>query len=195
MLSFDSGLPDCKVMYVPDYISNHVALMGIMLEDIQWSQEVYKFGSPVQEILIPRLTAWYGDEDAHYRYSGIDNKPLPWTSWLRNLRLMLEKDLGTSFNSVLLNRYRTGKDSVAWHSDNEKELGANPVIASISLGASRKFSLKSKADRSITKSITLDSGSLLVMAGETQSNYLHCIPKTTKEVGERINLTFRNIQK
>ena len=142
----------------------------------------------------PRLNAWYGDPGCRYGYSGTRFEPLPWTETLTDIKERLTATLGVAFNSMLANRYRDGRDSVAWHSDDEPELGRNPVIASVSLGATRRFTLKHKSRRDIRPlAVDLTHGSLLVMSGPTQHQWLHQIAKTTRIVGERINLTFRYI--
>lgn len=146
-----------------------------------------------REYLSPRLSAWVGDEDAVYRYSGVVHEPLPWTETLLEIRRSLELATGTGFNSVLVNRYRDGADSMGWHADDERELGPQPTIASVSLGATRSFRFKSKSGGA-SLAIELTHGSLLLMAGATQSHYRHAVPKTRKVVGERINLTFRDIR-
>lgn len=142
-------------------------------------------------IALPRLTAWHGDRG--YRYSGIQNTPAAWTPALLELRDRLEKETGASFNSVLCNLYRTGQDSVAWHADDERELGPEPTIASVSLGATRKFSLKRKDGTGSRLDIALQHGDLLIMKGDTQKHWVHQLPKTKTVNTERINLTFRQI--
>lgn len=160
--------------------------------EIQWKQETIKiFG---EDKLLPRLTAWYGDEGKSYTYSGIKQNPEPWTDTLKLIKSRVEEMAKVTFNSVLLNLYRDGKDSVSWHSDDEPELGKNPIIASVSLGETRKFSLKHKVLKGCKVNLNLPHGSLLLMKGETQHHWQHQISKTTKEVGRRINLTFRLIQ-
>ena len=134
-------------------------------------------------MLIPRLNAWYGDDNTDYGYSGIQLDSQRWTKELYVLKDQVQEFTGERFNSVLLNWYRDGSDSVAWHSDDEKELGLNPVIASLSLGQTRQFSLRHKTNKSLpTTSIDLAGGSLLLMKGETQHNWEHCIAKTKKPV-------------
>jgi alkylated DNA repair dioxygenase AlkB len=144
-------------------------------------------------IPVPRLTAWYGDPGATYTYSGLRNEPLPWTPLLDALRARARETAGAPFNSVLLNRYRDGRDSMGWHSDDERELGEDPVIASLSLGAPRRFVLRHMKKRGRSMTLVLGDGSLLVMAGTTQHFYRHAVPKED-EAGERINLTFRWIR-
>ena len=161
-------------------------------DQIEWHQplvRVYGKWHPT-----PRLTAWYGDPDAVYSYSGLTHSPNAWISPLTDLKLQIEEEVGSDFNSVLLNIYRTGKDSMGRHSDDEPELGPHPVIASLSLGGPRRFVFKHRFDQSIPSvSITLGHGALLVMSGSTQDFWWHSLPKTRKEVSPRINLTFRRI--
>ena len=139
------------------------------------------------------MTAWYGDAGKTYCYSGITVEPIPWTPLLLSIKTRVEAVANTTFNSVLLNYYRGEQDSVSWHSDDEPELGQNPVIASVSFGATRKFQFKHKTNPDLRAAIDLTPGSLLIMAGATQHFWKHQIPKTTKPVGARINLTFRVI--
>lgn len=163
-----------------------------LLNTTQWRQDAIKiFG---RSVLLPRKTAWYGDEDKTYAYSGIEMHPQPWTAALETIKSRIEPFTEVTFNSVLLNLYRNGQDSVSWHSDEEPELGQNPVIASVSFGATRQFVLKHKSRKDMGKiSIDLTHGSLLLMEGATQHNWLHQVPKTKKNISERINLTFRVI--
>lgn len=155
-----------------------------------WQQDSIRLYG--RDIAIPRLQAWYGDSYCSYSYSGIVLQPLEWTPLLLEIRQSVEQTLETTFNSVLINLYRDGQDSNGWHADNEPELGGNPVIASLSLGAVRRFRLRNNAGRQ-TIGLDLNAGSLLVMAGATQHCWQHCIPKTVRQVGPRINLTFRGI--
>ncbi|MFM7573436.1 MAG: alpha-ketoglutarate-dependent dioxygenase AlkB [Snowella sp.] len=163
-----------------------------LLNNIIWQQEnIKRFG---QSIPLPRLTAWYGDAGKSYTYSGITMNPLIWTRPLLTIKNKIEKISKDQFNSVLLNQYRHRKDSVSWHSDDEPELGKEPVIASVSFGATRQFMLKHKFKTEIKPiTLNLNSGSLLLMKGKTQECWLHQVPKTGKEVSPRINLTFRTI--
>lgn len=186
-------LAHATVDWCPDWLSPERAetLFQTLLADTLWDQPMYHFQG--QSVAMPRLVAWHGDPQARYGYSGVHHRPEPWTPALQAVRQELQTLLGVSFNSVLLNRYRTGKDSVAWHADDERELGVHPVIASLSLGASRSFAMKPKAGGPMSK-WALPSGSLLVMAGATQEHWLHQVPKTTQPVGERINLTFRHVR-
>ncbi len=158
----------------------------------RWQQEsINIFGKLMP---LPRLTAWYGDAGKSYVYSGIEMYPDPWTKTLLEIKSRVEKVTHAKFNSVLLNKYRTGKDSVAWHSDDEVELGLNPIIGSVSFGGTRRFVLKHKERKEVEKiSIDLTHGSFLLMRGNTQDSWQHQIPKTAKAVESRINLTFRVI--
>ncbi len=159
-------------------------------EQTQWSQDEIVMGG--RRVLIPRLQAWYGD--AGYCYSGLKMTPLAWTAVLLELKHTVEVLAEARFNSVLLNLYRDGNDSVGWHSDDEVELGGAPIIASVSLGASRNFSLRQKKPGAGRLKLRLNSGDLLLMSGQLQHNWQHQLPKTQLPVGERINLTFRLIK-
>jgi alkylated DNA repair dioxygenase AlkB len=161
--------------------------------EIPWEQHRLRiFG---REVDSPRLSCWVGDVDAVYTYSRTRFEPRPWTSALIELRDELERLCDQAFNSVLCNLYRNGHDAMGWHSDSEPELGAAPLIASLSFGAPRRFRLRHKRDRNARLEFDLEPGSLLVMAGETQTNYRHDLPRTKADVGARINLTFRRIMR
>lgn len=168
------------------------AYLKALQQTIPWQQKTIRlFG---KSILEPRLTSWHGDRDAVYAYSGIQMKPQVWTPVLLEIRSRLEKACGASFNSVLLNLYRDQHDSMGLHSDDEKELGSNPLIASVSFGEPRRFIMKHKLKKMLpTKTYLLHSGDLLVMRGDTQKLWKHGIPKENKPCGPRINLTFRKI--
>lgn len=169
----------------------HDQLFQSLLHDIAWQQHritVYGRSLPA-----PRLSAWYGDPGASYRYSGLRLQPLPWMHTLLKVKATVQALAGIGFNSVLLNLYRDGRDSVGWHSDAEPELGRNPVIASVSLGAERRFLLQHKK-RGDCIALTLEPASVLLMRGATQHFWRHQLPKTKHPVGPRINLTFRIIQ-
>src|SRR5262245_31485322 len=188
-------LPGGDVVFYPAFFPPAEAdrLFRELVDTTAWRQEsITLYGKPIP---IPRLTAWYGDEGTGYIYSGIVNEPLPWTPALLEVKRAVEVPSGTTFNSVLLNQYRTGQDSVAWHSDDEKEFGENPMIASVSFGGTRTFQFRHKKRKALRASVELTHGSLLIMRGATQHNWLHQIPKTAKEVAERINLTFRVVRK
>jgi alkylated DNA repair dioxygenase AlkB len=189
------GLPDAEVFLYPAFFSAAPAdrLLVELREATAWRQE--RFTLYGKNINFPRLTAWYGDAGASYVYSGIKNVPLPWTPAILEVKHAVEPPSGVGFNSVLLNRYRTGRDSVSWHADDEPEFGEQPVIASVSFGGTRTFQLKHKKRKEWKASVELTHGSLLIMRGGTQANWLHQIPKTAKHVEERLNLTFRAIIK
>ena len=161
-----------------------------------WQQD--KITIAGNQINLPRLTAWYGEKDKTYVYSGIKNVPLEWTAELIMINNKINEIVPPEiyFNSVLLNYYRSGKDSIGWHSDDERELGIEPCIASVSFGESRVFQLKPKYDKTAPIiEIELKHNSLLIMQGKTQHHWLHQIPKIKdKEISPRINLTFRNIK-
>ena len=159
--------------------------------EIPWERHRLKiFGRTLDA---PRLSCWIGDADATYTYSRTRFVPHPWTPALSELRRAVETMCDARFNSVLCNLYRDGNDAMGWHSDNEQELGEEPVIASLSFGATRRFRLRHRADPSQRLDIDLAAGSLLLMRGATQENYQHDLPRTKRIVGERINLTFRLI--
>ncbi|MFN4290303.1 MAG: alpha-ketoglutarate-dependent dioxygenase AlkB family protein [Permianibacter sp.] len=158
-------------------------------QSLAWQQKpIVIFG---RDVMQPRLTAWYGDPDCAYVYSGKRNDPLPWTPLLAELRVAVETVTGARFNSVLANCYRNGQDSMGWHSDDEPELGPDPSIASLSFGAARRFCLQHRKQKALRLDLLLQDGDLLLMAGATQANYRHALPKTAKPVGERLNFTFR----
>ncbi len=166
------------------------SIFNSLNETIKWKQEsMNMYGKKVD---FPRLTSWYGDNDKPYSFSGMTLQPNNWTEDLLLIKSKIEPEANVKFNSVLLNLYRNGNDSISWHTDAEKELGKNPIIASVNFGAARVFQLrhiqtKEKIDLELT------DGSLLIMKGELQHFWQHQVPKTSKTVGERINLTFRVI--
>lgn len=165
------------------------AMFARLRADVAWRQErAWIMG---RDVPLPRLTAWYGD--AGYRYSGIDNAPQPWLDDLLALKALAERHAATEFNAVLLNRYRGGADSVAWHRDAEPALGPDPIVASVSLGATRRFKFRHAREKRLVVDLDLPHGSLLVMGRGSQRHWLHALPKTARPVGERINLTFRKI--
>ena len=166
-------------------------LLLTLLQDIDWQTEtLLMYG---REVLTPRLTAWHGDAGCSYRYSGVIHQPQPWTDSLQRIRRSVEAKLQTQFNSVLLNLYRNGNDSVAWHSDDEPELGMQPLIASVSLGQERVFQIRHKQDKSRKHALALLHGSLLVMQGRSQADWQHQVPKSRQHMQPRINLTFRQV--
>lgn len=161
-------------------------------QDIAWQQDQIKiFGRSID---LPRLTAWYGDAGASYVYSGIRNDPKPWTETLSALRERFQTELGITFNSVLANRYGHGQQHQGYHADDEKELGTAPIIASLSFGASRRFLVKARGTGNKAEAFDLENGSLLLMGGDLQRDYVHAISKSTRVHGPRINLTFRQIK-
>jgi len=164
---------------------------GRLHAEIPWEQHRLRiFG---REVNSPRLSCWIGDADAMYTYSRTRFEPRRWTPALAELRDELNRSCGQNYNSVLCNLYRDGHDAMGWHSDSEPELGSMPTIASLSFGATRRFRLRHKRDRTAHLELDLESGSLLLMAAATQANYRHDLPRTKADVGPRINLTFRRI--
>jgi len=162
-----------------------------VLNTIQWGNDkAVIFG---KLIITKRKVAWYGDKPFNYTYSKTTKSALPWTKELLELKIIIEKKTGETFNSCLLNLYHNGNEGMAWHSDGETDLKKNGAIASLSFGADRKFSFKHKTTKQ-TVSIVLEKGSLLVMKGQTQTNWLHRLPPTKKVKSPRINLTFRTIE-
>ena len=191
-LAANGALPGAELRYAPDWLPAPIAdeLFFTVRQSVPWeTHRIRLFGRWVDS---PRLSCWIGDAEAAYTYSGTRFEPHPWPAELQALRRQLANELGCEFNSVLANRYRDGRDCMGWHSDNEASLGPKPVIASVSLGASRRFVLKHRQGAPKIE-LALPHGSLLVMAGETQTHYQHALPRTAKPVGERINLTFRRI--
>jgi alkylated DNA repair dioxygenase AlkB len=185
---------DGEVLYFPNFYTEEQSniFMDILTEKVRWQQDKIKmFG---KEHNLPRLTSWYGDGGLPYYYSGI--KMLPNKIDFDELSLVksaIELKTECNFNSVLLNLYRDGQDSVSWHSDDEKELGTNPIIASLTFGSIRVFKFRHKEDNKLQREIQLTPGSLVIMKGETQHKWEHSVPKTSKQIGPRINLTFRVI--
>lgn len=167
--------------------------LAALLAQTNWRQErIRLFG---RSYLTPRLTAWHGDQGARYRYSGLELRPEPWTDVLKAIKERAEAASGASFNSVLLNCYRDGRDGMGWHSDDEPELGAAPVIGSLSLGARRRFLLRHKSAPKRRLALHLHGGSYLEMSGPTQRHWRHSVPKAAAPTGLRINLTFRTVIK
>jgi len=189
------NLPDADVVLYENYFNPTESneLFETLKNSIEWRQD--KMNIYGKEINFPRLTAWYGENDKNYSFSGITLKPMYWTDSLLQIKKAIERVENNNFNSVLLNLYRNGQDSISWHTDAEKELGKNPVIASVTFGGTRIFQLKHKFDKNFKIiNIPLQHSSLLIMKGETQHYWLHQVPKTKKVIGERINLTFRTIK-
>jgi alkylated DNA repair dioxygenase AlkB len=165
--------------------------LNTFINSIPWKQETIKMYGKLMQT--PRLTAWYGDNDKDYTSSGTKYHPIPWTDELLAIKKKTEALAGIRFNSVLLNYYRNGNDSVAWHSDDEYELGKDPVIASVSFGQVRRFDVRHKLDHDRKYAIYLENGSLLLMKGNLQHDWEHRIAKSTTHMKERVNLTFRVI--
>ncbi|MDR0781543.1 MAG: alpha-ketoglutarate-dependent dioxygenase AlkB [Pseudomonadales bacterium] len=190
------SLGSASLDYYPAWLDGARAdhCYGQLLRDTPWRQDTLRFGG--KPVLVPRLQAWYGDTQARYGYSGLTLTPLPWTPLLQELRDELQRALQRPFNAVLLNYYRDGNDSVAWHSDDEAELGAAPMIASLSLGAVRRFELQARdrARHGANKhTLDLAHGSLLVMGAGLQQHWRHQLPKQPGIGSSRLNLTFRFI--
>jgi len=190
-----AALPPDLMEYYPGTFDRQesLSLMQEFINTVPWQQRTVTMYGKL--IVTPRLTAWYGDAGAAYTFSGTKFDPLPWTDQLQQMRETVEGIAGLTFNSVLLNYYRDGNDSVAWHSDDEYELGIKPVIASVSLGQVRRFDMRRKTDHKDKYSVDLENGSLLLMKGDMQRNWEHRIAKSPKLLKERINLTFRVISK
>ncbi|AVR44776.1 alpha-ketoglutarate-dependent dioxygenase AlkB [Christiangramia fulva] len=182
-----------EYIHIPGFFNKAKAdkFFQSLLQNIEWKQESMNMYG--KEIKFPRLTAWYGENDKPYSFSGITLNPNPWNKELLEIKEKIETEAEVTFNSVLLNRYRDGNDSISWHTDAEKELGKNPVIASVNFGAERKFQLK-HIETGEKVELLLKHGSLLVMKGELQHYWKHQVPKTKAKVAERINLTFRVIK-
>lgn len=183
---------DGLVTYEPRFLERAGAdrAFAAVLAETAWAQDHLTIAG--RRVPFPRLTAWYGDPGAAYTYSGVRNEPRPWIGVLDALRRRVSERVGVRFTSVLLNQYRGGDDGMGWHADDEPELGDQPIIASLSLGAERTFQLKHR-DGGELLALPLEHGSLLVMAGATQHRWLHRIPKQKSARGVRLNLTFRCI--
>jgi alkylated DNA repair dioxygenase AlkB len=182
-----------EYIYIPNFFEKAVCdvYFKTLLDEISWKQEsMNMYGKTLD---FPRLTAWYGDNDKPYSFSGITLKPETWTPTLLKIKQQVEAKAQVLFNSVLLNLYRNGNDSISWHTDAEKELGINPIIASVNFGATRKFQLRHNTTSEKIE-LNLSHGSLLIMQGELQHYWQHQVPKTKQTVKERINLTFRTIK-
>jgi alkylated DNA repair dioxygenase AlkB len=187
-------LPDGRLRFADAFYSadEAQAMLRALLAETPWQQEfISVYGKRHAQ---PRLSAWYGDADAHYSYSGIQLTPLAWTTLLHDIKSAIESASGHYFNSVLLNYYRDGQDSMGWHSDDELSLGVNPVIASLSLGATRRFKLRHISNRlEKIRVLALAAGSVLMMEDATQHYWQHSVPKESVMTGARVNLTFRQI--
>ncbi len=186
-------IPNAEIIYYPQFF-DHIKsneLLEVLSNTIKWQQDhITLFGKTYPQ---PRLTALYACNDKPYTYSNITMQPLPFTKPLVFIKNKIEKVCQTSFTTCLLNLYRDGQDSNGWHADDEKELGKNPIIGSISLGEERWFHLRHKINKNLKQKILLEHGSLLIMKGETQTYWKHQIPKTKKKKAPRINITYRVI--
>jgi alkylated DNA repair dioxygenase AlkB len=186
-------MPDAKVTFYRNFfdLQESDEMFQILLNEINWRQDRMKLYG--KEVDLPRKTAWYGDQNKSYTFSGIHLDPEPWTPTLLQVKKRIEDVADVEFNSVLLNLYRHGNDGISWHTDAEPELGENPVIGSISFGGARRFMFRHRQDPDMKTEVELTHGSFLLMAGETQHFWQHQIPKTSRKVDPRINLTFRVI--
>lgn len=185
-------MADAEVYYWPNWLKKEDAdrLLPHFVEQLKWTQpDITLFGKTMK---VPRQQAWYGDKGSEYSYSGMLMKPLMWEPQLFALKGFCEQSCNTRFNSVLANLYRHGQDSMGMHSDDEPELGQNPIIASVSLGEPRDFIFKHKQNDDKHK-LALEHGSLLIMRGSTQKYWRHGINKTAKPVNKRLNFTFRYV--
>lgn len=187
-------LPESEILYFPNFLTTATSntYFKEFMETVPWQQDDIKlFGKVYAQ---PRLTALFGNNEKPYYYSNITMHPHSFTPSLLAIKHHVETKVKVEFTTCLLNLYRNGKDSNGWHADNEKELGKNPVVASVSLGQERYFHLKHRTKKDLKHKILLAHGSLLLMQGVTQHHWLHQIAKTAKPIGERINLTFRIIK-
>ncbi|MCG1055019.1 alpha-ketoglutarate-dependent dioxygenase AlkB [Mycetohabitans sp. B5] len=193
MLDLFDDVPKPDIDWYPNCLTPAVAADSLrqLTDEVAWRQDW--INTPRGRIPLPRLTAWQGDPDVVYVYSGIVNMPARWTPTVLALRRIVERVAVTRFNSVLLNRYRHGKDGMGWHADDEASLGQQPIIGSLSLGAARTFELRHNAT-GVMHRLRLTSGSLLVMRGRTQAEWKHRVPKAAGLAAERLNLTFRWIE-
>jgi alkylated DNA repair dioxygenase AlkB len=188
------AVPDAELYYCSDLVPerDRAAMLRRLIDDTPWRQEsVTVWGKTYPQ---PRLTAWYGDPDAYYTYSGITLTPIQWSRLLLEIKERVEIATRASFNSVLLNYYRDDHDSMGLHSDDEPELGPSPIIASVSLGEERTLVMKHRLNKTAKPArLRLASGSVLLMKGETQRYWKHGVGKETHRCGPRVNLTFRRI--
>jgi len=186
-----AGLPAEVLEYLPNIIDDELGnqLMERFIAETPWTQKIVTMYD--KQVITPRLSAWYADAET-YDYTSIrKSSPNLWTPELLMIKGIVEPIAGVTFNSVLLNYYRDGNDSVAWHSDNEKALGSHPTIASVTFGQVRSFDIRNKADHSEKYSVRLEHGSLLLMKGDLQAKWDHRIAKSTRAMKPRLNLTFR----
>jgi alkylated DNA repair dioxygenase AlkB len=188
-----TGPPPSLIEYQPDFINaleSHLLLEKFATE-LPWEQTTrIMYG---KKVVTPRLTLWYGDPAANYSLTNSPASPSPWTKELMTLKNKVDTHAGVSFNTVLLNFYRDGNDSVAWHSDNDGIPGRNKIVASVSFGEPRIFEFRKRRDHTIKYSMLLENGSYLLMKGDFQDEWEHRIPKSLKQLKPRINLTFRKM--
>ncbi|WP_371920736.1 alpha-ketoglutarate-dependent dioxygenase AlkB [Pseudomonas sp. SJZ079] len=187
-------LAHAELDYQSDWLDDATADLWLkqLLDETPWQQPQVRLYGRVCPV--PRLLAWYGDAEASYCYSGQTHRPLPWTPLLQGIRARVVEAAGQPLNGVLLNYYRDGQDSMGWHSDDEAELGSDPVVVSLSLGGTRRFDLRRTGQSRIEHSLALNHGSLLVMRGSTQHYWQHQVAKTRTPCAPRLNLTFRLIR-
>lgn len=187
-------LAGADVGYQSDWLSSGEAdaLLGALLQVIPW--EIHRIRLFGRDVASPRLSCWIGDPGAAYTYSRTRFEPSPWPEAVQLLRQRVADAVGEPFNAVLANLYRDGRDRMGWHSDDEPELGREPVIASVSLGAPRRFVFRRRDDPAHRFELPLEHGSLLVMRGATQRNWQHALPRNARTSAPRINLTFRRIR-
>ena len=187
------SLPDAEIKFYPNFFDKTESdlIFENLFREIKWRSDKIKLYG--KEIDLPRKTAWYGESDKIYKYSGIQMLPESWTPTLLKVKLAIEKVANINFNSVMMNLYRDGNDGISWHTDAEPELGKNPIIGSVSFGQTRRFMLRHRNNKELKCEIELTHGSFLLMSGATQHFWQHQIPKTSKKLAPRINLTFRVI--
>lgn len=181
-----------NIVLYEDFLPTHEEVFSTLRKQVSWRQDTVEVWNKVHNV--PRLQQWFGDEGLTYKWSGIQMQPQTWTPSLLEVKQQLQEDLGLSFNSALCNLYRDGQDTVGWHADNEPELGRHPVIASLSLGATRDFILRKTSNPSEKIKVELKPGSLLVMSGDIQEKWQHSLPRRKNVTQERINVTFRTVK-
>ncbi|WP_448702847.1 alpha-ketoglutarate-dependent dioxygenase AlkB family protein [Mucilaginibacter sp. AW1-3] len=191
----NSGMPENLVDYRPGVFSTEESsqLMAHLIREVPWQQTSQLLYG--KEVLTPRLTAWYGDPKVDYSLSGKGMRPLPWTADLLIIKDRIEPFSGTKFDSVLLNYYRDGNDSVSWHTDNDGVPGKNWIVASVSFGQARSFEFRMRDEHSVKYAVELENGSYLLMKGGFQEKWQHRVPKSKQPMQPRINLTFRVLRR
>ena len=192
---FKNLLPkDGFLYYLPEIFNaeESAILFETIRTETSWNQQSIKIYG--RKVMQPRLTSWVADPEINIRYSGITMEPNPWTESLLKIKKISEEKTNQDFNGVLLNYYRDGQDTMGWHSDDEKELGENPIIVSISFGETRDFQIKHKEQKTLKLNLALEKGSMLIMGGKSQSCWSHAVPRRTRVKDARINLTFRHMK-